>query len=288
MTNSQNRKVSVVVPNYNYARYLRRRLASIAAQTYPIYEIIILDDASTDKSVSVIERTMAEIDRKHNGIKWKLIRNEHNSGNVIKQWIKGVNAATGDFVWIAEADDSCSRKFLEGLIQGFNNSEVVLSYSESRIINGLGVMIAPNFRWSRDKEKTGHFAKSYVKGGKDEICEIMAVRCTIPNVSAVVFKKTPKLIQFLKEAERYKQVGDWYLYLRLLEHGKIAYEHGALNYFRIHGGSATKRGQEHYDEVVQMHEMIKNKYDLSEVVLQRMKAEEERILEKYDIIKRDK
>ena len=53
--------VSVVIPNYNYARYLPERLASVAGQTYPIKEIIVLDDASTDDSIEVIERVTEEL-----------------------------------------------------------------------------------------------------------------------------------------------------------------------------------------------------------------------------------
>ena len=118
----------------------------------------------------------------------------------------------------------------------------------------------------------------------DLIREIMAVRCTIPNVSGVVFKKTPKLMKYLKEALKYRQVGDWYLYLRLLEDGKIAYNRKALNKFRIHRGSATERGREHLNEVVEIHKMVDDKYRLSSNVKKWMGAEEERIRDKYGII----
>ena len=48
--------VSVVIPNYNYARYLTRRIESVLQQTFTDYELILLDDASTDGSVEVLER----------------------------------------------------------------------------------------------------------------------------------------------------------------------------------------------------------------------------------------
>ena len=40
------KKVSVIIPNYNYARYLKKRIKVIEKQTYPIYELIVLDDCS--------------------------------------------------------------------------------------------------------------------------------------------------------------------------------------------------------------------------------------------------
>lgn len=280
------KKVSVIVPNYNYAKYLRRRILSIGQQTYPIYELIVLDDASKDASKTVIKRAVAEASRMKPNMKIKLIWNKENSGKAISQWIKGVEAATGDYIWIAEADDVARKDFLSEIMKGFEKDpDVVLAYSESAIINKYGILMMPNFRRSRDREGTGHFKNSYIRSGKKEIEEIMAIRCTIPNVSAVVFKNTPEFHKYLKQAEKFKQVGDWYLYVKLLEGGKIFYNKRSLNFFRVHGESATNRGKEHVGEVEKMHEYFKDNYDLSQRVLQFMEVEIERIKHKYGIIK---
>ena len=144
--------------------------------------------------------------------------------------------------------------------------------------------MAPNFRWSRDKEKTGHYKQSYTKKGIDEIKEIMAVRCTIPNVSGVVFRNIPALIKCANQTLDYRQVGDWYLYLQLLSHAHISYNRRALNKFRLHGKSATDRGEVHLKEVIVIHEMLKDKYKFSDDVQKRMANEEMRIRKKYGII----
>ena len=49
--------ISVAVPSYNYARYLPRRLSSIFAQSHPVSEVIVLDDASTDASLDAARDT---------------------------------------------------------------------------------------------------------------------------------------------------------------------------------------------------------------------------------------
>lgn len=280
------KKVSVIVPNYNYARYLKWRILSIAEQSYPVYELIILDDNSNDGSKTVIKQMAAEAKRINPELKLKLIWNKENSGKAISQWVRGVKEASGDYIWIAEADDIARKDFLKEVMRGFTEDpEVVLAYSESVIINKYGIPVMPNFRRSRDKEGAGHFVKSYIRPGKQEIEEIMAIRCTIPNVSAVVFKNTPEFLKYLKQAEELEQVGDWYLYARLLEKGKIFYNKKSLNFFRIHKGSATKRGEAHVREVMGMHRYFKKHYDLDVNVVQWMDAELERTKRKYGIIK---
>ena len=280
MTTLQDKKVSVIVPNYNYARYIGKRIDSIVKQTYPIYELIILDDASTDRSAEVIEKKLVEVKAKFPDLKVQFVRNEKNSGKAMAAWKKGWKLATGDYIWIAEADDLCSRRFLEEVMKGFDDPEVVLSYAESVVINGMGLLIAPNFRWSRDKEKTGHYKRSYVKDGRQEIEEIMAIRCTIPDVSAVVMKKEKKFEKYLDEALEYSQVGDWYFYAKMLENGRISYNYRALNKFRVHGGSKTaksKGDRQHYEEIIEMHEFFRKEFELSDVILGYMRIEAERV-----------
>lgn len=284
--NSQSNPISVILPNYNYGQYFKSRLSSILSQTYPISELIILDDASTDNSVKIIESLLPNIKSVHPDLKIKFIKNEKNSGKAILQWQKGFELATGDYIWIAEADDLSDKKFLEEVLKPFKKDpEVVLSYTESKIINRFGLMLAPNFRFSRDKEKTGHYKKSYINDGRKEIEEIMSIRCTIPNVSAVLFKNDKKIpyLDFLKEASKFSQVGDWYFYSKILDYGKISYNKKSLNKFRVHKNSKTansKKDKTHYQEIIELHKLFIKKYNLSETVKQSMKAEEERLMSK--------
>lgn len=291
MTILQHKKVSVVIPNYNYARYLRKRIKSILKQTYPIYELIILDDCSSDDSIKIIKDEIEKIKIRFPRIKIKFIENSVNSGKPIAQWKKAFSEASGDYVWIAEADDLSDSNFLSDVMKGFDDPDVVLSYSESMIINRIGMMITPNFKWSRDREKTGHFKNSYSKEGNDEIREIMAIRCTIPNVSAVVFKKDPKIpfLSYLDQSLNFLQVGDWFFYASVLKHGKIHYVSKSLNRFRVHYDSTTgksKKNRKHFDEVVAMHKMFDEQFALKENVKVAMRNEEQRLKNKYGIIEK--
>ncbi len=286
MNTSRDKRISVIIPNYNYGKYLKKRVQSILKQTYPIYEIIILDDNSTDESKLIIDKIISDVMVRMPELNVRFVKNDVNSGKPMAQWKKGIELATGEYIWIAEADDLCSKYFLKEVMKGFDDPEVVLSYAESMIINESGFVIAPNFRWSRDREKTGHYKASYIKDGYREVEEIMAVRCTIPNVSAVVFRKDAIDMNVLEKAIEFSQVGDWYLYVNILKNGKIAYNHKALNKFRIHKGSKTADARKdgvHYDEIVAIHKWLATKFNLDEFVTRRMLAEQKRIAKRMKI-----
>ena len=111
MNTSPIKKVSVIIPNYNYGQYLKKRIKSILKQTYPIYELIILDDNSTDNSIKVIKTQIEEVKKTKPDLKICFIKNGKNSSKAMMQWKKGFELAKGDFVWIAEADDLSNKKF---------------------------------------------------------------------------------------------------------------------------------------------------------------------------------
>lgn len=228
------KKVSVVIPNYNYENYIEERIDSILMQTYPIHELIILDDCSTDNSVNKIE----EIIKKHPDVNIKFVKNEKNSGSVFSQWQKAFSLSTGDYVWIAEADDSCSHYFLENVMKGFDSPNVVLSYAESMRIDENNKIISSSCRDWMLAVSSVKWNKSYINSGINEIQNALAICNTIPNVSAVVFKKSNQ-VEIIEEAKKFKISGDWYIYYKLLSNGDIAYCHKSLNYFRKHSKSTS-------------------------------------------------
>ena len=99
----ENPKVSVNVLNYNHAKYLRQRIDSILVQTFQDFELILLDDKSTDDSFDIIKSYQTDSHVSH------VVVNEYNSGNPFSQWVKGIELSKGDYVWIAESDDVADR-----------------------------------------------------------------------------------------------------------------------------------------------------------------------------------
>ena len=261
-------KVSVIIPNYNYDKFIIERIDSILLQTYPIYELVILDDCSTDNSVEVIEKKIKTI----KDVKVKFIKNEKNSGLVFSQWQKGLKNITGDYFWIAEADDSCDNTFLEKVIKPFEeDKEVVLSYAESKKIDEKDNIIGEDVRDWADIFHTHKWDKSYIASGEDEIRDAISYNNTILNVSSLVWKNQKECFNIFEQAKDYKVAGDWYIYLQILKKGKIAYNCESLNYFRKHKKSVSttiKRNIE-YSEVLKIQDDAKNSFDLDEITLER-------------------
>lgn len=98
--------LSVIVPNYNHAKYLEISLPSILKQSFQPLEVIVLDDASTDNSVEVISQFAAQ-----NKLV-RLVQNEKNLG-AIGNVRKGVELARGDCVYVGPADDELVPGFFE-------------------------------------------------------------------------------------------------------------------------------------------------------------------------------
>ena len=105
--------VSVIIPNYNHAQFLKERIDSVLRQWFKDFEIIILDDCSSDNSKAVIEEFKGEDKIVH------VEFNEKNSGSPFKQWVKGIELAKGDLIWIAESDDLADSQFLEKIVPEF-------------------------------------------------------------------------------------------------------------------------------------------------------------------------
>jgi glycosyltransferase involved in cell wall biosynthesis len=249
--------ISVIVPNFNYLRYLRVRINSILTQTYPIHEIILLDDASTDGSKEELQRIADELRGKMSVL---VFHNEINSGSVMDQWARGVAAATGDLVWIAEADDLADPDFASELARTFDDQDVLFSYAQSRQIDSDGNVLAENYHAYTDPIDPVHWHMDGLEGPEDLI-RYHAIKNCIPNVSAVLFRRQG-LLDAITAGKPYQVAGDWRCYLTLMEMGRVAFRARTLNSHRRHQASITGslKAERHYREVVETQEWVLSRH----------------------------
>ena len=232
--------VSIIVPNYNHDKFLKERLESIYNQTYSSFEVILLDDCSTDKSIEILE-----LYRNHPKTSSYII-NDKNSGSTFLQWDKGLQLAKGEYVWIAESDDFSEPSFLESLLKPFSKSEnLALVFCQSNKVNMQG-KITGNWISHTENFSDNIFQNNFYMEGNYFIEKYLIHKNVIPNVSAVLFKKEYlDSILPLNFKPFMKYYADWFFYIQLLCNSQVAFVSESLNYFRYHGNSViAKAGNE--------------------------------------------
>jgi len=122
--------LSVVLPNYNHAHLLPRALDALLVQTRQPDKIIVVDDASTDGSIAVIEQFAARAPS------IRIIRSERNCG-AVASLDRGLKAATGTHVYFAAADDWVMSDFFEIALKAFEeNPQLRLFCGEAQVVDG--------------------------------------------------------------------------------------------------------------------------------------------------------
>lgn len=258
-------KISVVVPNYNYQNFLLKRVYSILTQTEKISEIILLDDCSTDASGSVINEIAEKIGY---FVPVKKIFNDQNSGCAFKQWQKGFSYATGDYVWIAEADDCCEKTLLENVVKPIRENpdkKIYLSYVDTAFINIYDKITLPTIKPEIDILKTGHWDSDYVNKGTKEVESYSFLNNTVANVSSCIIKKD-NYDEIFEKIIHYRQAGDWLFYVNVIKRGYIAYTNKTLNYYKVHGEniSSTMNQLAHFKEINSIHSEIRQNFNLKD------------------------
>lgn len=219
--------VSVIVPNYNHAPYLRERIESILNQTYRDFELILLDDCSSDNSRDILNAYAGNEHVSH------IVFNERNSGSTFRQWEKGLELAGGRYVWIAESDDYASPEFLETVIPALEQADtVVMAFTGSFMVGPDGGMLDDDW----DRFRPSMPASSGYRS--DVFLERMLWDNPVYNASMVVFRKD--CFQKVGTAyQSFRYCGDWYFWSEIARQGDVVSINRKLNYFRQHDSKVS-------------------------------------------------
>lgn len=118
---SLNVNVSVIIPCYNCEKYIIRAIKSLEIQTYKNFEVIIVNDGSTDSSDEIIKSYL-----KDTNLKYKYFYQE-NSG-VSKSRNKGIDNANGKYITFLDSDDLYHKDFLQSLVSLIESNDVDTVY----------------------------------------------------------------------------------------------------------------------------------------------------------------
>jgi len=206
-------ELSVVMPFYNSARYIKGAVQSLLAQTYQDFELILIDDASTDQSPEIVMSL--------NDSRIKLIRNEKNSGIVFSR-NRGLEASVGRFLAAFDSDDLARADKFEKQIRFLkNNPEYGMVGSWAKLIDENGGLL--NKRWK-------------LTASPGRIPTVLLFNNHFVH-SAVVMRREEMPEKFY--AEGFDLVEDYKMWIDFSRTRKVWNFPDYLMYYRIHPESAT-------------------------------------------------
>lgn len=201
--------VSIILPCYNGERFLRECIDSILAQTYNSFELMVVDDGSTDNTLNIL--------RKVDDKRVRILRNVKNEG-IVSCLNKGINAAMGKYIARIDADDYMHRERLEKQVlylEDEKNRNVAVVGSHHYIINSMGKLVGlKQYPMENDEIKIKSFFQN-----------------PFSHPSVMMRADVVKELKYLK---KFKHTEDYDLWFRIFEKHKSANIPEFLTYYRIH------------------------------------------------------
>ncbi len=202
-------RFSVIVPLYNKGPYLSKALASVIAQTFRDFELIVVDDGSTDDSFQVAQSVLKTADVKH-----QLIHQENSGVSTARN--NGVLAASGDYICFLDADDWWAPSFLESM------DWLILEYPDAGIY-GTNYYVVKNGRQ--------RICVTTAQTGYINYCRTYAEKLQMPlwtgavSIPRPVFCETGGFKPHLKLGE------DFDLWIRIALSHKVTFLDEPLSYY---------------------------------------------------------
>lgn len=207
--------VSVIIPCYNGEKFIGDTIKNVLNQTYKNWELIIVDDCSTDSSCEIVEHYLNN--------KIRLIKNTYHKG-IAKTMNKGIKVATGDFIAFLDQDDAWHPKKLDLQLQKFENGDNNLG------LVGCGMVFIENNEWRSifriNDEKL------------DQMSILTKIFLTGNSASIMMLKRDcfKKVGQFKENLIGW---GDFELAFRVAKFYKVGYVNRLLVKKRIHSEAAN-------------------------------------------------
>jgi len=220
-----NELISIITPTYNHEKYISECIESVVNQTYKNWEMIIVDDASSDKTVEIVKKYAAQDSR------IKLILHDENYGvyRLKDTCNEGLNISTGKYIAVLEGDDYWTSDKLEEQINFFdeNNKDMILCCGECQVVNNKGKGIT----YYKTSDITNNPVGSAISFFADLGCPLSAQSLIIKRWAL------EKIGGF--QGNRELALTDWPTETALSLIGKFGYIHKNLGFWRRHDKSVA-------------------------------------------------
>ncbi len=210
-------RVSILIPTYNYAHYLEEAITSALQQTYKDFEVIIVDDQSTDNTDEVVLPYLSDE-------RVRYYKNETNLG-LSKNFNESLKYARGEYIKYLLADDLLHPELLETFVPIMDANPAISLITSQRETFG-------------SKTKTNALPFFHLQNGKTVITESIRKNGNwIGEPTTVMFRKADLRIGAFNP--EYTCLVDWEMWLRLLTIGDCYIVPKTLSYFRVHDKQAS-------------------------------------------------
>ncbi len=214
-----NPKISVIISTYNRANLLPRTIKSVLNQTFQNFELIIIDDASTDSTEEVV--------KSFNDSRVIYIKNKKNWGGPARPKNIGIEKAQGEFVAFLDDDDEWLPQKLEKQLKIFEESK-----------KNLGLVACYALDVCVDKNVVNKY-KITIPKNCSNVFPLILEKCFIHSTSSVLIKKQvlTKLGYF---DENLKVTDDWELWIRILKEYEFDFVAEPLFKYYFHGKNVSE------------------------------------------------
>ena len=218
--------VSILVPTYNRAGYLRDALQSAVGQTHEDLEILILDDASPDETAAVAAQFSADP-------RVQYIRHPNNLG-IAGNWRAGIERAQGEFFCLLHDDDTFEPEFVERLIAPMlADPALIVSFCDHWVMDEAGRRLAEETR-----EAARRFRRDTLPEGRlADWAEAALIQAAVP-VGASLFRRRRVSSDFVDD--RAKGAIDLWLFYQCVKAGAAYYTACRLMNYRRHSGGMSR------------------------------------------------
>jgi glycosyltransferase involved in cell wall biosynthesis len=205
--------VSIVMPNYNCAKFIKETIQSVIEQTYSNWEILFVDDCSTDKSIAIAESFDDE--------RIKIFKNEKNSGAAVSR-NKALREARGKWIAFLDSDDIWEKDKLEKQISFMRENNYSFSYAKYKEIS-----------------ETGEELKRIVSGPKKIGKRKQFAYCWQGCLTVMYDREVVGPIQIAD----IKKNNDYAIWLKVCKKAKCFLFPEVLGFYRKRSGSISRQGK---------------------------------------------
>lgn len=208
-------KLSVIIASYNHQDYIAETLRSLEQQTFQDFEIIIVDDGSTDKTVEVVKNTQSR----------SQIYTQENQG-VVAARNRGIDLAKGKYICFVDSDDVVlPERFAKQVALLDGNNELGMVYADALIIDSKG-------------NKIGKFSDVYPIVDGDAAQMLALHYCFTPMITVMV---RADVLRKTGPFERPGPISDYMKWIEVAHISKVHYDPEPLGCWRRHQTSTSKQ-----------------------------------------------